>query len=191
MWSHFPPSANRSHGTWLWGRVWKLLGLQELVNAKAFPLQRHRYLSMLVSRDASLAVGHLGMWKHCHTIWLFSRPPFGNIMLGGWYIWLWNILIRLLISTWTTAFLYLPHVASLFLWPNTLKPSLLLPLTLVIFVPHRWLSIATSWYLLVPGSLRTLRFLYVEFSYVKGHSICVLAIQHSHVCHIMSRHQIQ
>lgn len=40
-------------------------------------------LPQLVSRDASLAVGHLGMWKHCHTIWLFSRPPFGNIMLGG------------------------------------------------------------------------------------------------------------
>lgn len=40
-------------------------------------------LPQLVSRDASLAVGHLGMWKHCHTIWLFSRPPFGSIILGG------------------------------------------------------------------------------------------------------------
>lgn len=25
----------------------------------------------------------LGMGKHCHTIWLFSPAPFGNIMLGG------------------------------------------------------------------------------------------------------------
>ena len=25
----------------------------------------------------------LGMWKHCHTIWLFSPAPFGNIIPGG------------------------------------------------------------------------------------------------------------